>query len=251
MRAKIIIGNWKMNKTAEEATSFVKLAQEIAVKATAKKVILGIAPSFLALSAVKHNEGHLITVAQNCHFAPSGAFTGEISIPMLKELAIQYVLIGHSERRQYFGETNQTCHDKLVQLVANNMTAIYCVGETLTQFEAGQTEAIVKEQLRVGLAGIPAEAIANMVIAYEPVWSIGTGKNADASIAEKVCRFIRTEIADMVGTAVAQKVLIQYGGSVKPANVAEYLSQPNIDGALVGGASLQVDSFTQLVTPLL
>ena len=251
MRAKIIVGNWKMNKTIAEANAFVLAAQDIAKKASSKKIILGISPSFLALSTVKANEGHLISVAQNCHFAPSGAFTGEVSIPMLKELNISYVLIGHSERRQYFGETNTTCHDKIAQLVANNMTPIYCVGETLAQFESGQTQAVVKEQLRVGLAGIPASAIATMVIAYEPVWSIGTGKNADAGIAESVCKFIRNEIKDMVGAVIADQVLIQYGGSVKPANVAEYLSQPNIDGALVGGASLQIDSFTQLVTPLL
>lgn len=251
MRAKIIVGNWKMNKTIAEANAFVLAAQDIAKKASAKKIILGISPSFLALSTVKANEGQLISVAQNCHFAPSGAFTGEVSIPMLKELNVSYVLIGHSERRQYFGETNTTCHDKIAQLVANNMTPIYCVGETLAQFESGQTQAVVKEQLRVGLAGIPASAIATMVIAYEPVWSIGTGKNADAGIAESVCKFIRNEIKDMVGADIANQVLIQYGGSVKPANVAEYLSQPNIDGALVGGASLQIDSFTQLVTPLL
>jgi triosephosphate isomerase len=251
MRAKIIIGNWKMNKTVAEATTFIQAAQDIATKASAKGIILGVAPAFLALATVKNIEGKLITVAQNCHFAPSGAFTGEVSIPMLKEIGVTYVLVGHSERRQYFGETNATCHEKLVQLVANSMTPVYCVGETLTQFENNQTEAVVKEQLRVGLAGLPASSIASMVIAYEPVWSIGTGKNADATIAERVCRFIREEIREMVGSTTADAVLIQYGGSVKPQNVAEYLSQPNIDGALVGGASLQIDSFTQLVTPIL
>lgn len=251
MRDKIIIGNWKMNKTVAEAKAFVEAAQEIASTAAAHHIILGIAPSFLALSTVKASEGRLITVAQNCHFAPSGAFTGEVSIPMLKEFGVSYVLIGHSERRQYFGETNASCHDKLVQLVANHMTPVYCVGETLAEFEANRTDEVVKQQLRVGLAGLPASAIAQMVIAYEPVWSIGTGKNADAGIAERVCKFIRDEIRDMVGADAADRVLIQYGGSVKPQNVAEYLRQPNIDGALVGGASLQIDSFTQLVTPIL
>lgn len=251
MRDKIIIGNWKMNKTVAEAKAFVEAAQEIASTAAAHHIILGIAPSFLALSTVKSNEGRLITVAQNCHFAPSGAFTGEVSIPMLKEFGVSYVLIGHSERRQYFGETNASCHDKLVQLVANHMTPVYCVGETLAEFEANRTDEVVKLQLRVGLAGLPSSAIAQMVIAYEPVWSIGTGKNADAGIAERVCKFIRDEIRDMVGADAADRVLIQYGGSVKPQNVAEYLRQPNIDGALVGGASLQIDSFTQLVTPIL
>lgn len=251
MRDKIIIGNWKMNKTVAEAKAFVDAAQSIAAQATSHHIVLGVAPSFLALATVKANEGKLITVAQNCHFAPSGAFTGEVSIPMLKELGVTYVLIGHSERRQYFGETNTTCHNKLVQLVANQMTPVFCVGETLVEFEANRTQEVVKEQLRVGLAGLPASAIASMVIAYEPVWSIGTGKNADAGIAERVCKFIRDEIRDMVGSETAERVLIQYGGSVKPQNVAEYLRQPNIDGALVGGASLQIESFTQLVTPIL
>lgn len=250
MRQKIIIGNWKMNKTSAEAIRFVQSVQPIVEQSLAHHIELGVAPSFLSLAGVKGNEGKLFTVAQNCHFADNGAFTGEVSVPMLKELGIKFVLIGHSERRQFFGETNETCNQKLKQLVNHGLIPVYCVGETLSQFEGNQTDAVVKTQLQIGLKEIPALAVKSMVIAYEPVWSIGTGKNADSQIAERVCRLIRNEIATLYSKEVAESVRIQYGGSVKPANIKEYLSQPDIDGALVGGASLKEDSFGELVTNL-
>lgn len=235
-----------MNKTREEAKVFASESIELQKFALAHDIDIGVAPTYLSLCAVKKANPNLIVAAQNVHFEDHGAFTGEISIPMLKEFNIDWVIIGHSERRTYFGETNETCNKKLKALFANNMTPIYCVGETLAQFEEGKTKEVIKEQVKVGLDGLTKENVANMVIAYEPVWSIGTGKNASKEIAEDICGYIRSLVKEMFGDA-SETVRILYGGSVKPENVHDYLAQVDVDGALVGGASLKVDSFKKLI----
>ena len=251
MRKKILVGNWKMNKTIAETKSFINEVDAKLLPAVEKDIIVGIAPGFLSLETAVKNSSNLLVAAQNCHFEASGAFTGEVSIPMLQDINVKYCLVGHSERRQYFAETNLTCNKKLHALFSANITPIYCVGETLEQYEKGETFEVVKTQVEEGLKGIDKDLVANMVIAYEPVWSIGTGKNADAAIAQNVCKYIRDTIEALYGFEVAEKVLIQYGGSVKPENIVEYLSKPDIDGALVGGASLKVDSYLKMVTNLI
>ena len=246
MRRKLLFGNWKMNKTQAEAKAFALESEALRTFAESKKVDIGVAPVYLGLETLKNANPNLLVAAQNVHFEDHGAFTGEISIPMLKEIGIDWVIIGHSERRTYFGETNETCNKKLLALQANNMTPIYCVGETLAEFEAGNTKKVIKEQVEAGLAGLNKEFVNSMVIAYEPVWSIGTGKNASKEIAEDICGYIRGLVKEMFGD-VSENVRILYGGSVKPENVHDYLLQSNVDGALVGGASLKVESFKQLI----
>lgn len=246
MRTKLLVGNWKMNKTRAEAKEFALASIELLKFATSKHIQIGVTPTYLSLDVVKSVNPDLIVGAQNVHPQVSGAFTGEISIPMLKELSIDWSLVGHSERRTYYGETNASCNEKVLALLNNQMTPLYCVGETLEQFEAGKTKAIVEAQVREGLKGVKQEDATKLVIAYEPVWSIGTGKNASKEIAEDVCGFIRTILADLFGAA-SEQIQILYGGSVKPNNIKEYMAEPNIDGALVGGASLAVDSFKQLI----
>lgn len=246
MRRKLLVGNWKMNKTRAEALAFGEASVALSSFAEEKKVDIGVTPTFLSLDVVKKANPKLIVGAQNVHFKSNGAFTGEISIPMLQELGIEWSLVGHSERRTYFGETNESCNQKVIALLNNKMVPIYCVGETLAEFEAGQTKAIVGAQVKEGLASINKEDARKVVVAYEPVWSIGTGKNASKEIAEDICGFIRATLKEMFGE-VADEMRILYGGSVKPENIKEYMAEPNIDGALVGGASLTVESFKQLI----
>jgi len=246
MRRKLVFGNWKMNKTIAEAKAFAKESVALQKFANSKDIDIGVAPVYLGLEAVKKTNPVLIVAAQNCHYENHGAFTGEISIPMLLELDVKWVIIGHSERRTYNNETNETCNKKLHALMANGMTAIYCVGETLAQFEKGETKKVIYEQVLRGLEGLDEEDMKNIVIAYEPVWSIGTGKNASKEIAEDICKYIRSLIREIYGE-VAESVRILYGGSVKPENIHDYLAQEDVDGALVGGASLNVDSFKQLI----
>ena len=235
-----------MNKTIVEAEAFAKESFRLQEFAESQKVDIGVAPTYLSLAKVREVNPSLIVAAQNCHFADHGAFTGEISLPMLLELGVKWVLIGHSERRTYFGETNETCNKKLHALVANNMHAIYCVGETLEEFEKGETKHVIEEQVVEGLKGLDPKDLDKIVIAYEPVWAIGTGKNASKEIAEDICGYIRELVRRDFGK-VADEIRILYGGSVKPENVHDYLMQDNVDGALVGGASLKVDSFYQLI----
>jgi triosephosphate isomerase len=185
--------------------------------------------------------------SQNVHFEDKGAFTGEISVQMLKDINISWSLIGHSERRTYFKEDNISCNKKVKKLLNERMIPVLCVGETLVEYELGHTKAVVGEQIRVGLSGIPLSQGADIVIAYEPVWSIGTGKNASSEIAEDICGYIRGLLDEIFSQEISNKIHILYGGSVKPVNVKEYLSMPNIDGALVGGASLEIESFSQLL----
>ena len=251
MRRKVIIGNWKMNKTIAEAVEFTTSIIDYAKEVEEKGVVVGICPTFLSLPFVKQVSKDMLVAAQTCHYAPNGAFTGEVSIPMLKELDIKYCLIGHSERRQYNNETNQSCNKKLIALYENDITPVYCVGENLAQYEQGLSKQVVETQVIEGLAGLSADAVSSMIVAYEPVWSIGTGKNASCFIAEDICGHIRKVIEKHYGSEVASKVIIQYGGSVKADNAKEYLSSPNIDGVLVGGASLEVESFKKLISSVL
>lgn len=245
------MGNWKMNKTAAEAKEFAVATKDLAKLAKANKIEIGVAPTYLSLAATrKYAAKSMIVAAQNVHFNESGAFTGEVSIPMLKEFKINWVIIGHSERRAYDNETSEKCNAKMKALIANDMVPVYCVGETLEQFEAGKTKEIVADQIKKGFEGITCDQAKKVVVAYEPVWSIGTGKNASSAIAQDVCKYIRKVLKGCVGPA-ANKIRILYGGSVKPVNIKEYLACPDVDGALVGGASLKVDSFKELLTNIL
>ena len=240
-----------MNKLASEAKEFAIASRDLAKKAEANNIDLGVAPTYLSLATVKENAAkEMIVAAQNVHFNDHGAFTGEVSIPMLKEFGIDWVLIGHSERRTYDNETNEKCNAKIKALIANDMVPVYCVGETLAQFEANQTKEVVGEQVRVGLKELNADQVKNLVVAYEPVWSIGTGKNASTEIAQDVCKFIRDVLREMFGN-VADDIRVLYGGSVKPENIKAYLSCPDVDGGLVGGASLKIDSYEALLNNIL
>lgn len=251
MRKKLLLGNWKMNKLSSEAKEFAVASIPFVKKAKDNNIEIGVAPTFMSLQVVKEFASKdMIVAAQNVHFNEKGAFTGEVSIPMLKEHGIDWVIIGHSERRAYDNETNEKCHDKIKALFANNMVPVYCVGETLAEFESGNTKAVVGEQVRVGLKDFTSEDVKHLVVAYEPVWSIGTGKNASCEIAQDICKFIRDELKDMFGD-VADEIQILYGGSVKPENVKAYLSLADVDGALVGGASLKIDSFEALLNNIL
>ncbi|QJW47475.1 triose-phosphate isomerase [bacterium BFN5] len=247
MRKPILAGNWKMHKTVTEA---VALAQELGkLTADAKDVDIVVCPTFTALFVLREalSNTNIKLGAQNMHWEKQGAFTGEISPGMLKDVGCQYVIIGHSERRQYFAETDQTVNHKLKAAFANEITPIFCVGETLEQRESGTTEAVVCEQVRAGLAGLSAEQVAAMVIAYEPIWAIGTGRTASADDANAVCRFIRITVAKLFGQDSADKARIQYGGSVKADNIAELMAKSDIDGALVGGAALDAVGFSKIV----
>ena len=245
MRKPIIAGNWKMHKTIAEAVEFVN---EIKGKLNDEVVDAVICAPFTLLKDLKDaTKGTNIKIgAQNMHFEEKGAFTGEISPLMLKELNIDYVVIGHSERREYFNETDETCNKKVLKALEVGIDPILCCGETLEERETDKTKDVVKAQIVAGLANVKAEELEKVVIAYEPIWAIGTGKTATAEQANDVISYIREVVASVYGD-LAQEVRIQYGGSVKPANVAEIMGQSDIDGALVGGASLKADDYVALV----
>ncbi len=247
MRKPIIAGNWKMNKTIPEGKELVSAM--ISKLSGFNEVEVVFAPPFTALSAVKEllNGTPYGLAAQDIYWKEQGAFTGEVSPLMLKDIGCDYVIIGHSERRQYFGETDETVNLKTKAALAVGIKPIICVGESLAQREAGETDALIKNQTTKALEGIDASAIPQIVIAYEPIWAIGTGKNSSAADANQVTALIRKTVAGIYGKEAADKMRIQYGGSVKPENVKEYMEQPDIDGALVGGASLEPDSFFKLV----
>ena len=248
-RKKLLMGNWKMNHTNAEALEFTKAVAEYDLVNAAKKknVILAVAPTYLSLATVKRHAKGLIVSSQDCHYASHGAFTSSVSVEMLKEIGIKWSIIGHSEKRQYEGETDLDCNRKIKTLVNNDCVAVYCVGETLKQYEDNLTKDVILSQVSVGLQNIDKSKIKNVVIAYEPVWSIGTGKNASKEIAQDICCYIRSIVEKMFSKSVASKMLILYGGSVKPENVHDYLNCEDVDGALVGGASLKADSFKALV----
>src|SRR5574344_3083727 len=245
MRRKLLMGNWKMNKTLPEAIEFAKDTSALAKK---NKVDMGIACPYIDLYAVKKIvKNYLIVASENVHYEDHGAFTGEVSIPMLKSININWSIIGHSERRGYDNETSEKCNKKILALLANGMVPLYCCGESLETYEAGKTKDWIKEQITTGLKDVKPEDMTKVVIAYEPIWSIGTGKNASSEIAEDICAYIRKLVREVYGAKVANRVRILYGGSVKPNNIKEYLSMKDIDGALVGGASLKVESYKELI----
>jgi len=246
VRTPIIAGNWKMFKTVPEAKTFI---EEVKGKVEVEGVESVICAPFTNLPAlVEAVKGTSIKIgAQNLHFEDNGAFTGEISGVMLKDLGVDYVIIGHSERRQYFAETDETVNKKVQAAFRHDLTPIVCVGEKLEEREAGQTKDVCKVQTEAAFQGLSAEQAAQVVIAYEPIWAIGTGKSSTAQDANEVISYIRSLVEGLYGKEVADQVRIQYGGSVKPENVKEYMGQSDIDGALVGGASLQPASFIQLV----
>lgn len=249
-RKKLLLGNWKMNHTIAEAKAFCDTIKETKDLAKGKKVLIGVCPSYLCLETLKKKAKGIVVGAQDVSAYDHGAYTGQISIPMLKELGVSWSIVGHSERREYNGETNQGCNAKVKALVANGMTAVYCVGESEATYDEGKTDEWVEQQIREGLEGVSKEQMDGVVIAYEPIWAIGTGKTATPEIAERVCASIRSVLKDIFGKGVANKVKILYGGSVKPDNVHDLMGQADIDGALVGGASLKADSFKALVENL-
>lgn len=247
MRTPIIAGNWKMHKTIAEAVQLAREVREAVADISQVEVVL--CPPFVSLSAVEAviADSKVGLGAQNLYWEEQGAFTGEISPLMLQGLC-DYVIIGHSERRQYFGETDESVNKKVKAALAHNLKPIVCVGENLAQNEAGETAAVVGGQVKAAFAGLPAAEAVQVVVAYEPIWAIGTGRNAEPADANRTIGLnIRGALAEIYGEATAQQVRIQYGGSVKPNNIEAFMAQPDIDGALVGGASLKSDSFVALV----
>ena len=245
-RQKFVCGNWKLHRTVAESTS---LAKELAAGlAGDDRVQVAVAPVFTSLPAVAQAlAGSPIQLAaQDVHWENQGAFTGEVSAPLLADVGVKHVIVGHSERRQYFGETDETVRKKVGAVLAAGLRPIVCVGETLAEREAGQTLAVVGRQVRGGLAGLPSSTLAAVTLAYEPVWAIGTGKTATTAQAQEVHAAIRAVLRELGGT-VADSIRIQYGGSVKPENAAELMSQADVDGALVGGASLKAKDFIAIV----
>lgn len=246
MRKPIIAGNWKMFKTVSEAVAF---AEAVKGKAEVDGVESVVCAPFTNLPAlVEAFKGTAIAVgAQNLHWEDNGAYTGEISGVMLKELGVQYVIIGHSERRAYFGETDEIVNKKVHAAFKHGLTPIVCVGEKLEEREAGRTKAVCKTQTEAALQGLSVEQAKQVVIAYEPIWAIGTGKSSTADDANEVIAYIRDLVSGQFGAEAANELRIQYGGSVKPNNISEYMQMGDIDGALVGGASLEPASYIQLV----
>lgn len=247
MRKPIIAGNWKMHKTLSEATRFVE--QVKGSIPSPEKVDSVVCAPFLFLERLvsQAKDSDLKIGAQNMHFEEKGAYTGEVSPVALKDIGVDYVIIGHSERRESFSETDESVNKKVHAAFQHELKPIVCVGETLGEREAGTTNDVVGRQVEKGLAGLSPELAKQVVIAYEPIWAIGTGKSSSAADADEVCGYIRQVVEKMYSKEVSDSVRIQYGGSVKPENIAEYMAEANIDGALVGGASLEADSFLKLL----
>ena len=246
LRKAVIAGNWKMNKTPAEAGELVNAILP-AVKDAGCEVVVCVpfVDLFPVLEAAK---GTRIGVgAQNCHWAPSGAFTGEVSAPMLASMGVQYVIIGHSERRTYFGETDKTVNQRIRAALDSGLSVILCVGESLEQREQGITAELVAMQTKIALGGVSAEELNRLIIAYEPIWAIGTGKTATAEQANEVCAAIRAAVSSLYGTAAADALTVQYGGSMNAKNADELLAQPDVDGGLIGGASLKPDDFARII----
>jgi len=246
-RIPVIAGNWKMNKTIPEAIELMTgLKRELSNQSGVEIIVC---PPYTALSEVGEllGESNIVLGAQDLFWETQGAYTGEVSAGMLKDAGCRYVIIGHSERRQYFGETHETVAKKARRALDEKLIPILCVGEQLQQREEGNTFDVIREHITQGLASIKREELAEVIIAYEPVWAIGTGKNATAQQAQEVHAFIRKLLGELFDKTTAAKVRIQYGGSVKPENIAELMDEADVDGALVGGASLEIDSFSQIV----
>jgi len=246
-RKYLIAGNWKMNKTATEAVDLIKEIDSSVGSQTTVQVC--VCPPFTSLAKASElvDQSEVLLGAQNMSAHPSGAYTGEISAEMLRDLYVSFVILGHSERRQYYGETNQSVNKKVLATVENNLKPIYCIGETLDERESGQTLEVVRSQVREGLQDFPASAIDSLVLAYEPVWAIGTGKTATDEMAQEVHADIRKVLVEIFGDSAALTVRILYGGSMKPENAAGLLAQPDVDGGLIGGASLTSRAFSGIV----
>ncbi|OAQ20902.1 triose-phosphate isomerase [Thermosulfurimonas dismutans] len=247
MRKPLIAGNWKMHKTVAETLDYIRRFRELVSGITDREIM--IAPPFTALYAAGQEiSGTNIKLgAQNAHWAESGAFTGEISPAMLKECGVQYVILGHSERRHIFGETDEMIRRRLEGVLSAGLRPILCIGETLEEREAGKTFEVLERQVREALSGFSADDLKVLVIAYEPVWAIGTGKTATPEQAEEAHRYVRGLLGELFGKDFAEKTRILYGGSVKPENIAELMAQSDVDGALVGGASLDPETFARIV----
>ena len=246
MRKKVIAGNWKMNMLPNEAIQFI---EELApmVKDTQNEVVLCVPYTDLFYALLTAQNTNIKIGAQNMHFEEKGAYTGEVSGKMLKAINAQYVIIGHSERRQYFNETDETVNKKIKSAFEYGLKPIVCVGETLDQREAGETEEVITRQTKLALEGLTEKQVENTIIAYEPIWAIGTGKTATKEDANNSIKAIRNKIAEIYGQTVANRVIIQYGGSVKSTNAKELFEMSDIDGGLVGGASLKADEFSKIV----
>lgn len=247
MRKMIIAGNWKMNKTVKETKEMLARLKELTSGIEGVEIVIG-APFTALESAVNTVKGSNIKIAaQNMYPKASGAYTGEISPEMLKEVGVEYVILGHSERREYFKESNEFINEKVKCALINGLTPILCIGEKLEERESGKTAEVNEKQVREGLAGLTAEEAKKVVVAYEPVWAIGTGKTATPEMAEETHKEIREVLVSMFGKEAAEEMTIQYGGSMNAKNAAELLAQENIDGGLVGGASLEADTFIQVI----
>ena len=251
MRKPIIAGNWKMHKTTKEAKELVTALKEKVCdleKASLPEIV--VAPTFTSLQTVSDllDCDCIKLGAQKCYYEPQGAFTGEISTAMLNDLDVKYVIIGHSERRQYFNETDEMINKKAKAILAGGLIPIICCGETLEQREAGVTDEHIASQIRAALSGLTNEEIAKSVIAYEPIWAIGTGKTCDSKEANRVIAMIRNVVKEVSSNEAGNAIRILYGGSVKPSTIEEQLSQSDIDGGLIGGASLKADSFNEIIT---
>lgn len=246
MRRKVIAGNWKMNMLPNEAIAYIESFAPM-VKDSKNEVILCVPYTDLFYCLLNAQGTNIKIGAQNMHFAENGAYTGEVSGKMLKSIGVEYVIIGHSERREYFGETDETVNKKIKAAFDNELKPIVCVGEKLEQREAGITEEIITKQTELALEGLSNEQVKNTIIAYEPIWAIGTGKTATSEDANNSIKAIRNKIAEIYGKDVADEVIIQYGGSVKSSNAKELFTTSDIDGGLVGGASLKPDEFSKIV----
>lgn len=245
MRKPIMAGNWKMNKTRDEALQFIYAVNE-AIPSNEQVETVVFAPSIILRDLVKRQGDNLKIGAQTCHYLDNGAFTGEISPLMIKSVGVSYCLVGHSERREYYNETDKDVALKVAALINNGITPILCIGETLEARESGKTEEVLRNQLHIDLENVSIADLEEVVIAYEPIWAIGTGKTASPEIAEASCKFIRDYIAQAYNKKVADGIRILYGGSVKPSNVNSFIKESDIDGCLVGGASLDPASFIEL-----
>ena len=246
MRRKVIAGNWKMNMLPNETINFIEgLSQEI--KNVKNEIILCVPYTDLFYALLTAQNTNIKIGAQNMHWKEKGAYTGEISGQMLKSIGVEYVIIGHSERRQYFAETDETVNLKVKSALENNLKPIICVGETLEQREHGETEKIIESQIKLALKDLTKEQIRAIIIAYEPVWAIGTGKTATPEEANNVIKYIRKQIKELYNEEIAENIIIQYGGSVKASNAEELFNMSDIDGALVGGASLNFKEFSEIV----
>lgn len=245
MRKKVIAGNWKMNMLPNEAISFIENITPI-VKDVKNEIILCVPYTDLFYSLLTAQDTNIKIGAQNMHWEEKGAYTGEVSGKMLKSIGVEYVIIGHSERRQYFAETDETVNLKIKSAIQNELKPIVCVGETLEQRESGEAEKIITNQTELALKGISKEKIPGIILAYEPIWAIGTGKTATSEDANNSIKAIRQKVSELYGKDIANQIIILYGGSVKPENAKELFSTSDIDGGLVGGASLKVEEFSKI-----